>query len=71
MLEEPHLPCSHCGNVTWCITKSFISQWQQGGSWGQKPTEGMQISLPSLTAQTEFEARQTCFLTVLMYQCIA
>lgn len=44
-----------------------ISQGLQGGLWGQELTKGM----PSLRAHTGFVARQTCFLTALMYQCIA
>lgn len=55
-LQECHL--MHYQNHYW---------GQQGTFWGQKPTG----RVPSLRAQTGFAARQTCFLTALMYQCIA
>ena len=48
-----------------------ISQGLQGGFWGQGPASGLGIPVPLLRAHTGFVARQTCFLTALMYQCIA
>lgn len=71
MLGDPHLPSGESLQKCHLMHYQTISQGLQGGFQGQEPTRGMQIPVPSLRAHTGFVAHQTCFLTALMYQCIA
>lgn len=68
MLEESQLPSGESLRKCHLMHYKTISQ---GGFWGQEPTRGMQIPVFSLWAHTGLVVRQTCFLTALMYQCIA
>lgn len=70
-LEEPYLPSGESLQKCHLLHHLTIRQGLQGSFQGQEPTRGTQISVPSLRAHTGFAARQTCFLTALMYQCIA